>query len=129
MFKNTNVRPPMSKRDKQVETRNAILSLVDKGCEELNKSRREFLANTLKTVHNETRGEFIVDTKPEGKYEFFNVDYTAQDGIILIKEVEGDTELIMVLKLKDGQCKGEWRAYELNLDYFRYDADLEAEAQ
>jgi hypothetical protein len=125
-----NQRPTMSKRDKEVELRNNVLGIIMNGCEHLTNGNRGFLAHTLKTINNDHRGryaEFTVDTKPEKTYNFFHADYTAEDGIVVIKE--GNDELIVILQLKEGQCKGEWRAYELSHYEFQYDEELEAEAK
>src|SRR5205085_848059 len=121
----------VSERDKQVEIRNSILYVCYRGCEDLNKGDRSLLSNYLKCLHKDSI-EFVVELDTPHTYEFFNDDYTAKDGLIIIKEREKNgqfKELVAILQLKSGQCKDEWRAYELNPDYFRYDEDLEAEAQ
>lgn len=116
----------MSERDKQVQVRNAMLDTLNWGCHELNRNNREPLANMVKCIHNEMKG-FSTALNTEDVYEFFGDDYTGKDGIIVVKE--GKREIIIVLQLKSGMCKGEWRAYEANPYDFEYDEQIEAEYQ
>lgn len=116
-----------SARDKKVQVRNQLLSMIMKGCTLLNQGNRNGLAGALKYIHNSYRNGYTVDTKPIGMFEFFDYTYTANDGIIIIKE--DGRELIAIVKLKNGECIGEWRAYELDYYEFQYDEELEAEAK
>lgn len=122
-----NHKKPMSARDEKVYRRNMMLSMVMRGCDLLNKGNRNALAGALKYIHNSYKNGWSVDCKPESKHELFHYTYTKDDGMIVVKEDGKDC--IVIVQLKEGQCKGEWRVYEVDYYDFRYDDDLEAEAK
>jgi hypothetical protein len=117
----------MSARDIKVEVRNKMASSLSKGVENLNKGDRRHLATTLKYIHNDFKRGFTVDSKPSKTIELFNIDYGVQDGLIIIQEDGKD--LMAIFRVRDGECKGEWRITELSYYEFQYDEELEAEAK
>jgi hypothetical protein len=113
-------------RDEKVELRRQILKNAVLGVDALNFGDREELAHLLKYTNNNYRNGFTVETKTSKAYTFFGDEYTGNE-IIVIKEDSND--IIVILKLKSGVHKGQWRAYQNDHYAFQTDEELRDEAE
>lgn len=114
-------------KNKQVVIRNQMISRLYKACDALNGGDREELSTLLQFIHNVYKNGYTVNMESDYNFQLFHETYTKSDYMIIVEE--DGKPLIAIVKLKSGQCNGEWRTYEIDPHDFMYDEDIRAEAQ